>query len=113
MNAGKLDRRITFYALKEIEDTETKMTGQQMTPIISTYARIEGTRGKEYYEAQRINNENTFKITIRYRKCITEDMIIKYGKDIYYINSIVDPYMKHESLEIYCTVKKRGGVNRE
>lgn len=110
MNIGKLNRRVQFYALQDMRN-DIQMLEQKQTPIFSTWARIEGFRGKEYYEAQRVNNENTFKITIRYRKNITADMIIKYAGDTYYINSIVDPFMAHTSLEIYCTVTKRGGVN--
>lgn len=110
MNAGKLNRRVDFYALEDVRN-DLDMLEQEPMPIFSAWARIEGTRGKEYYEAQRVNNEDTFKITIRYRKGVTADMLIKYAGDTYYINSIVDPFMAHTSLEIYCTVTKRGGVN--
>ena len=35
-------------------------------------------------------------------------MIVKYQNHLYDIDTIVDPYMRHEALELYCTEEVRG-----
>ena len=52
--------------------------------------------------------EDTYKITIRFRHGISSDMKIRYQQYIFEIQSIVDPYMNHSLLEIYCKRLDRG-----
>jgi SPP1 family predicted phage head-tail adaptor len=110
MNAGTLDRRVDFLRYQEAEN-EVGATEQQLVKVFSTWARIEPLRGREYYEAQRIKDADNFKITIRYRKNITDSMIIQYQQQQYDIQTVTDPYMAHISLEIYCVLKHRGAAN--
>ena len=51
-------------------------------------------------------NELQYKITIRYRKGLTEKDVIVRGKTQYEINSIIDIDEEHIALEIYCTESK-------
>ena len=41
----------------------------------------------------------------------TRDMKVKYQNHLYDIDTIVDPYMRHEALELYCTEEVRGTDN--
>lgn len=107
MNAGTLDRKVSFLSYQEIVN-EVGATEQQLIKLFSTWARIEPARGKEYYEAQKIKENNPFKITIRYRTNVTDNMIIQYQNQQYNIQTVTDPYMAHKVLEIYCTEKIRG-----
>lgn len=72
------------------------------------WARIEPLRGKEYYEAQRVKNEEIVKITIRYRETVTEGCKVLYRDHVYEIKNIADPDMSHESMELRCVEKMRG-----
>ena len=38
-------------------------------------------------------------------------MKVKYQDHFYDIDTIVDPYMRHEALELYCTEEVRGTGN--
>lgn len=106
---GSLDKRINIVGYKETED-EYGLTHQTYTDVIghSIWARIEPARGKTYYEQTRDKTELITKITIRYRKGMTDDMMVKYGGKTYKISSVVDPYEAHVKLELMCTLKKVG-----
>lgn len=47
----------------------------------------------------------THKVMIRYRKDVTPDMWLVIGGVRYDILYILDPYLRHERLEIFCEVK--------
>jgi len=53
-------------------------------------------------------SRTTHKVTIRYRKGLTEDMWLEIEGETYDILYILDPYMRHEWLEIFCEVRTRG-----
>lgn len=110
MNAGTLDRRISFCQYQDIEN-EVGATEQKLVEVFKTWGRIEPARGREYYEAQRLKDANSFKITIRYRKNVTDDMLIRYGERTYQIQTVTDPYEAHEVLELYCIEKSRGAAD--
>ena len=50
----------------------------------------------------------THKIVMRYRKDITPDMWVEVDGERYDILYILDPYLKHISLELFCEVKFYG-----
>jgi len=107
MNIGTLDKRISFLQYQDIEN-EYGTTEQKQVEVLKCWARIEPARGREYYEAQKIRTENSYKIITRYHKNFSDSMLIQYGSRIFEIKNIVDPYENHSSLEIYCTEKVRG-----
>jgi SPP1 family predicted phage head-tail adaptor len=105
-NPAILNKRV-----KIIGNKQTTKDGWDTTEpaIIATcWASIQPARGREYYEARAIRDDESIKIVIRYRTGITHDMQIQYRTHTYNIQSIVDPYEDHESLELYCVEKLRG-----
>ena len=50
----------------------------------------------------------THKIVMRYRKDITPDMWVEVDGEKYDILYILDPYLKHISLELFCEVRFYG-----
>jgi SPP1 family predicted phage head-tail adaptor len=109
LNAGNLDKRIEVWGVTEI--TDEYGTHTQDGKIYSCWAMIAPLRGKEYYEADKVQNEDNYKITIRYRKNMKESYKIHYRNNIFEIQSVVNPYMSNESLELYCIAKTRGVDN--
>lgn len=109
LNAGNLDKRIEVWGVTEI--TDDYGTHTQDGKLYTCWAMVEGQRGKEYYEADKIANADNYKITIRYRKNINESNKIHYRGMIYEIQSIVNPYYSNEKLELYCICKHRGANN--
>jgi len=104
---GSLDKRISFIVFKDVEN-DFGLDEQEQQVKLTCWARIEALRGKEYYEAQKIRTENTYKITTRYRKGLNQTMLIRYQGRLFEIQNIIDPYMNHSILEFMCVEKQRG-----
>lgn len=106
---GTLDKRVNIMTYHETTD-EYGLTHQTLEDAIghAIWARIEPARGKTYYEQTRDKSELITKVTIRYRKGISEDMLILYGGKTFRISSVIDPYEAHIKLELMCVLKKVG-----
>lgn len=50
-------------------------------------------------------SRTTHKVTIRYRKDVTPDMWLMIDGQRYNILYILDPYLQHERLELFCEVR--------
>lgn len=61
--------------------------------------------------AETVLSRTTHKVTIRYRPGITADMWLEIGGEPYYILYILDPYLRHETLELFCEVRGDGRSN--
>lgn len=102
MDIGRTNKRITFFQYKGKENTLLQ-TEQELTEVKTVWASVEPTRGREYQEAQRIRPELTYKITTRYHKGITPDMVIKFKEKYFDIISIINVREQNKMLEIICT----------
>lgn len=102
--AGDLRHRITFQRLVETTN-EVGEVVQKLQDYTTVWAAIEPTSGREYYEAQKIQPELTYKITIRYLPDITPDMVIKYKNRLFQINNIINPDERNFILELMCIEK--------
>lgn len=104
MDIGRTNKRVTFCKYKETKN-ELIQDEQGLKEIKTVWASVEPTRGREYQEAQRIRSELTYKITTRYHKDITPDMLIKYKDRYFQIVSIINVREGNEMLEIVCIEK--------
>lgn len=102
MNIGRMNKRITFEKITESEDELGQMC-QRYEAVRTVWATITPTRGGEYYEAQKLREELTFKIYVRYLPGITADMRIRYKEKHFGIKSVIDIGYEHRTLEIMCT----------
>ena len=107
MNIGTLDKRITFIGLTDEKDRHGA-TVKREKEVLTCWARIEPARGRERMEAFKEFQEDTYKIIVRFRHGLASDMKIRYQQYLFEIQSIVDPYMNHSYLEIYCQRLDRG-----
>jgi SPP1 family predicted phage head-tail adaptor len=107
LDIGKLDKRIKFLAPDAGKDA-LEQTTQEYGELVTVWATVKALRGGEYFEAQKVSPQKTYKVTARYTKdvndeAITTDMRIEYrGKtlEIEYINNVEEAgYM----LEILAT----------
>lgn len=64
INIGKLNKRITFYRIVQISDELGEHPVEE--ELKTVWANVKAVRGNEYYEAQKLRGELTFKITCRY-----------------------------------------------
>lgn len=52
-------------------------------------------------------SRTTHKVIIRYRKGVTPDMWLEIQGQRYDILYILDPYLRHEALELFCEVRQQ------
>ena len=101
---GKLNKHVTFVGYKDVEN-ELSLYSKELTDIKTVWATFTPVRGREYYEAQKLREEVTYKLYCRYLPGITSDLYIRYKDKIYEIISVLDVDMEHKMLEIYCVEK--------
>ena len=97
--SGKLNKRITFISYLEIQNKIGQLI-QQPIPIKTVWAFLEPIRGHQQTEAQRLSNETTYKILIRYYKGINQEMLINYEGKKLYIHQVLDIEERHAYMEI-------------
>ncbi len=107
ISIGTLDKRISIKRLEDVEN-DSGYLEQQMSVFLKCWARIEPLRGREYYEAKQISTADNIKVTMRFRKGLDNAMVVEYDGQEYEIINIVDPYMKHATLELMCVKKTHG-----
>lgn len=112
MNPGRLNKRVTLLQLSDIEN-EYGTISKDLTLVIPhpIWARVEPFSGRDYKEEAKDKTEDLFKITIRYRPNISNDMLIGYKNAVYAIQNIADPAEKHEQLILTCSITNRGDAN--
>lgn len=104
MDIGRTNKRVAFYKLVE-KQNELLQNEQVLKEMKTVWASVEPTRGREYQEAQRIRPELTYKVTMRYHKGITPDMLLKFKDRYFQIISVINIMEKNEMLEIICIEK--------
>ena len=99
MKSGLLNKRVTFQ-------TNTP-TANSLGEYVDTYAdtftvwaEILPLSGRLLFQAQQANSEVTGTIRIRYRSDVEPTMRIVHGSRYFRILSIIDPYEKHDHLDI-------------
>ncbi|AFC28393.1 phage head-tail adaptor, putative [Paenibacillus mucilaginosus 3016] len=109
MNPAKYNRRIHILQPVRGEDNEG-IPVITWAPIICLWAAVKPLRGREYFQAAAINQENTLRVEIRYRTGITSEMRVQYAGKLYNINAILDPDEAHRELHLMCLeVQEHGG----
>lgn len=106
-DAGHLDKKINIVGKvtktvngfdKTVKEVKYKNISAMIRPL----------RGREYFEAKQTANIENFTVTIRYRNNIYPSDTVEYKNHVYEIQSVVNPNMQDESLELYCIEKTRG-----
>lgn len=105
MNPGKLRHRITFLHKVE-EENEVGDTYFAEEAWKTVWASVEPLRGRDYFEARKIQSEATHKITIRYLPGVTPDMKIEFKGRMFEIEGPpINPGERNCFLEIYVKEK--------
>lgn len=101
MQAGRLNRRITLQKQSSVRDT----TGQSKitwTDIATVWAAILPLRGREFFEAERLNSEISVRILIRYRPDVSSTWRVKYGARMFDVREIINPEDSRVELQLMC-----------
>ena len=104
MRAGKLRHEVTIQ--KPIVTVALGEPNTSWETFDTAWASIEPLRGREYWEAAKINSEITAKVTLRWRRDVKPQMRLKYGPRVFDIVSIVDRDERNQMLELMVTEKR-------
>lgn len=98
MQAGKLDRRIDLLKRRLVENT----TGEQEEVFeegLTAWAQVLTNKGRDYFSAAQVHNEETLLFRIRYRTDIdAKDRIGYQGKQYGIVN--IAEIGRREGLEL-------------
>lgn len=102
LNIGKMDKRITFLKPSGGTDAMGQEIEGEWIPCKTVWATVKALRGGEYWEAQKIRPETTYKVTTRYCMGITTDMRIQYKDKILEIKTVDNVNEADYMLEMQC-----------
>ena len=101
MNIGRLNKRITI--LKKVDSVNMlNQKSKTYEEVKTVWASVAPVRGSERYELQKLNEEITYRIYIRYLPGITADMYVRYKDKTFEIQSVIDVDLDGKMLEIDC-----------
>lgn len=105
LSAGRLKKKIRIYGYRE---RDSPLGGEKVSLVKKSeaWAEMKPLRGTEFLEYYKDANALQYKVTIRYRKGITEKDVLVYGRRQFEINSIININEENVALEIYCTERK-------
>ncbi|MFT9848514.1 phage head closure protein [Aneurinibacillus sp. REN35] len=99
MNPGKLNKRITLQRFEKTKDSEGIVT-EAWNDVATVWASAEPLRGREYFAAAAVNQENIVRFRIRYRPGVTSEMRVVYGGRLFDIKSVIDVNERHRELQL-------------
>ena len=104
MNIGRLNKRITI--LKKVDTINAlNQKSKSYQTVATVWASVAPVRGTERYELQKLHEEVTYRVYMRYLSGIRADMYIQYGDMTFEIQSVIDVDLEHKMLEIDCVEK--------
>jgi len=108
-NTGELNKRIDILRYVDVEN-EYEQISKELKKFIKCWASINLINTKEIALGNidfKNQNQATYKIMIRYRKNLNEDMIIQYQGQYFEITGIDDYCFSHNNLVLYCKETKQ------
>lgn len=114
ISPGELRNRVEFQ--KPIDqDNDVGEEEIAYNYYCKSWAKVEPLSGKQYMEAKKEREELTYRVTVRYRPDITDDMRIKYTKGTttkyFIIEDLINVLERNKKLEIICYEKVYRDVN--
>lgn len=101
--AGRRNQRVTLMTKVVARDAMGGEGASTWADGLTVWAEVEQLRMREYIAARAGQVDVSCRIVMLYRSGITADMRIRHGSAVYEIVEIVDPFAKHETLEILCS----------
>jgi SPP1 family predicted phage head-tail adaptor len=107
MNPGLLRHTVTIQQRAAGTDASGAANGD-WTDFATVHAAIWPLRGKELYAAQQYVSQVDSRIRIRYHAGITPQMRVVWQGRIFEIVYVVDPELRHITLDLMCREIREG-----
>lgn len=100
MDAGQLDQRVTLQSRSVATDANGQDT-ITWVDVATVWAQCQALRGREFFAAAQVQQEQTVKVRIRYRADVVQTMRLVWQGRAHDITGVV-PVGRKEMLEIMC-----------
>ncbi|HHY72699.1 MAG TPA: phage head closure protein [Bacillus bacterium] len=101
LSSGEFRHRIIFQKLDETENTMGDVVSEWVE-YKKAWAKIVTVKGREFFAAAAVQNENTVRFIIRYAEEIHTDMRIIYNNRTFEIISVLNDDELNKTLTIMC-----------
>lgn len=105
MRAGRLRHPVNIERPDPENRTATGAAEPSWSLVAQTYAAIEPIKGREYFEAGRVNEETTHLIVLRYLPGLTSDMRVNWNGRLFDLQAVINKDERNRELE--CTAIER------
>jgi SPP1 family predicted phage head-tail adaptor len=110
MNAGDLRHRIVIQEkITTAEDSTEGIARESWVDLITTWAEVSSLGGKETFNIQAIQGENSYMFKMRYKKNIDKTMRIVFLGENYNIIDINDVNERHKEIWVTCNKEIENG----
>lgn len=106
MKAGTLDERITLQSRSVVTDAMGQDT-ITWVDVVSVWAQVQALRGREFFAAAQVQQEQTIKVRIRYRDVQPGWRLVWQGRN-HDITGVI-PVGRREMVEIMCVQGVKDG----
>lgn len=107
MRAGDLDQRITLQSRSVVQDAHGQDT-ITWVDIATVWAQCHSIRGREFFAAVQVQQEQTVKVRIRYRADVTQNCRLIWNGVNHDITGVI-PVGRKVMLEIMCLAGVKDG----
>jgi len=88
MNTSEMKDRIVIQKNTPSTGAIINLDGNWVN-FLTLWAKVEYLKGREYFQAQAVNSENTVKFIVRYRTDLQTDMRVIFMSRIFEINAVM------------------------
>lgn len=101
MNPGRLDQRVTLLR-EELRKNELDQDVLKWVDWTTVWAEVKPATGKELIEAQRIQPEQVYTITLRYIPGLTTAMRVMWQSRMLHVTAVSDAGPRSRYLSLQC-----------
>jgi SPP1 family predicted phage head-tail adaptor len=100
LKAGDLDQRVTLQSRSVVKDAYGQDT-VTWVPEATVWAQVQAVRGREFFAAAQVQQEQTLKVRIRWRTGVSPTWRLVWQGRNHDITGII-PVGRNDMLEIMC-----------
>lgn len=102
---GKFRHLVTLHEVTRVDDGSggfTRTDPSEATVLGQLWAEIEPVSSKEIRLGNKLEDQTTHRITVRWRNDIRQGQLIMYGSRQFYILTVTNPSEIRDFLELSC-----------
>lgn len=107
LKAQQLDQRVTLQSRSSTQDAHGQDT-ITWVDIATVWAQVQSLRGREFFAAAQVQQEQSIKVRVRYRTDVTQTCRLVWNGVNHDITGVI-PVGRNDMLEIMCLAGVKDG----